>query len=337
MKKIIILFVVIALSSCKEQIKDYVSIQGKITNSSDEALTILGENFQKSITINSDGTFQDTLKVIEGGFHGLTIGSIKSFIYVKNGYDLELNFDKKKFPNSVNFNGNGSGTNNYLFEKVKYINNGKLSDPKWFTGLKKAEFDEKIASISKDLDALLVGAKDLDPEVLKSEQENNIKFIEFFNTGYKRESEMSNVIKKGTPSPKFNYPNTEGENISLDDLKGKYVYVDVWATWCGPCIREIPSLKELNKEYSGKALAIVSLSIDDVANKDKWLKMVADKDLQGIQIMADKAWDSDFIKAYNITGIPRFILIDKEGNILDANAPRPSNPRLKEVLNGLSL
>jgi len=65
--------------------------------------------------------------------------------------------------------------------------------------------------------------------------------------------------------------------------------------------------------------------------------MVADENLQGIQIMADKEWNSDFVRAYNITGIPRFILIDKEGNIVDSNAPRPSNPNLKELFNSLNI
>ena len=67
------------------------------------------------------------------------------------------------------------------------------------------------------------------------------------------------------------------------------------------------------------------------------LKMIQDENLQGIQILADSDWNSDFVKAYKITGIPRFILIDKEGNILDPDAPRPPDPRLKEVLNSLKL
>ncbi|MCK4561887.1 MAG: TlpA family protein disulfide reductase, partial [Flavobacteriaceae bacterium] len=152
-----------------------------------------------------------------------------------------------------------------------------------------------------------------------------------------KEHSSYSALKKGTPSPKFNYPNTKGENVSLDDLKGKYVYIDVWATWCAPCKKEIPFLKELKNEFKNKNIAIVSLSIDKMEHKDKWLKMVADKNLQGIQIMADKDWSSTFITAYHVQSIPRFILIDKEGNIFDANAPRPSDPNLKELLNSLDI
>jgi thiol-disulfide isomerase/thioredoxin len=169
------------------------------------------------------------------------------------------------------------------------------------------------------------------------EQEANLKLVNFYTESYEREHTNAAAFKKGAESPKFSYPDTTGKIVSLDDLKGKYVYVDVWATWCGPCKREIPHLKELDAAYENKDINFVSLSIDKQEDKEKWLKMVQDENLQGIQILADNDWNSDFVKAYNITGIPRFILIDKEGNILDADAPRPSDPRLKEVLNSLNL
>ena len=336
MKKILLLLITIALISCNKEPKDYVSLKGKITNSSTEILSILGKNFKKDITVNEDGTFSDTLKVVDG-FHGFNDGKQQSFIYLKNGYDLTLNFDTKEFPNSVVFKGEGSGTNQYLTQKLLFIQDENLNSLKELFILDKSEFDEKIASISKKLDEMLANADDLDPDVLKQEQDANKRMLEFFTTNYDKENAMASAFKPGTPSPKFNYPDISGKNISLDDLKGKYVYVDVWATWCAPCKREIPYLKELDKEYKDKEIAIVSLSIDKMEHKEKWMTMVKDKNLTGIQIMADKDWNSDFVTAYNIKGIPRFILIDKEGNILDSDAPRPSDPRLKELFNNLDL
>jgi len=336
MKKLLLLLVAIVLFSCKNEPKDYVSLQGKITNVNTEGLTIMGKNFKKHIKVNEDGTFSDTLKVTDG-FHGFNDGKIQSFIYLKNGYDLVLNFDTNEFPNSITYSGEGSSTNKYLTNKLQFIKNEQLDNYKTIFELDKSEFDARIADVTKKLDELLVNAVDLDPEVLKMEQEANVKLVEFYQTNYEKEHTNYSALKKGTPSPKFNYPNTKGENVSLDDFKGKYVYVDVWATWCGPCKREIPFLKELNNEFKDKNIAIVSLSIDKMEHKDKWLKMVADENLQGVQIMADKEWNSDFVRAYNIQGIPRFILIDKEGNIADANAPRPSDPSLKELLNSLDL
>ena len=101
------------------------------------------------------------------------------------------------------------------------------------------------------------------------------------------------------------------------------MYVDVWATWCGPCKAQIPFLKQLEEKYRKEDIAFVSLSIDQLKNISKWKNMIVDKELEGIQIIADKAWRSKFVTDYVIEGIPRFILIDKDGNLMDPMAPRP--------------
>ena len=132
------------------------------------------------------------------------------------------------------------------------------------------------------------------------------------------------TLKKGSPSPSFNYPDSSGKNISLESLKGKLVYVDVWATWCGPCKAQIPFLKQLEEKYREEDIAFVSLSIDQLKNISKWKDMIVDKQLEGIQIIADKAWRSKFVTDYVIEGIPRFILIDKDGNLMDPISPRPA-------------
>ncbi|WP_422104782.1 TlpA family protein disulfide reductase [Winogradskyella sp.] len=145
-------------------------------------------------------------------------------------------------------------------------------------------------------------------------------------------------LAKGMPSPQFvEYENHKGGTTSLEELKGQYVYVDVWATWCGPCIREIPSLKEVEKKFHGKNIAFVSTSIDRAKDHNTWVDMVKNKELGGIQLMADNDWNSKFVKDYAIEGIPRFILIDPDGNIVSADAPRPSNPKLVKMLEELKI
>jgi thiol-disulfide isomerase/thioredoxin len=143
------------------------------------------------------------------------------------------------------------------------------------------------------------------------------------------------TITKGNPSPTFNYENHKGGTTTLESLKGKYVYIDVWATWCGPCLREIPALKEFEKEYENKNVQVVSISIDEAKDYDKWKNMVVEKELGGIQLMADNNWKSKFVEDYAILGIPRFILVDPQGNIVSADAPRPSDPKLRETFDGL--
>ncbi|MEW5675291.1 TlpA disulfide reductase family protein [Flavobacterium enshiense] len=132
----------------------------------------------------------------------------------------------------------------------------------------------------------------------------------------------------GKPSPKFDYENFKGGKTSLESLKGKYVYIDVWATWCGPCRREIPSLQKVEEQYHGKNIEFVSMSIDTKKDYEKWRKFVEEKKLGGIQLFADNDWNSKFVQDYGIEGIPRFILVDPNGNIVSADAPRPSDPKL---------
>jgi len=155
--------------------------------------------------------------------------------------------------------------------------------------------------------------------------------------GLQQEYSQVLVIKKmnGKKAPNFDYENHAGGKTTLESLSGKYVFVDVWATWCGPCRAEIPSLKELEKSFHGKNIAFVSISVDAEKDHDKWKTFVTEKQLTGIQLYAAKTAEPNFIGAFNINTIPRFILIDPSGNVLDADAARPSDPKLKTQLEGL--
>lgn len=144
-----------------------------------------------------------------------------------------------------------------------------------------------------------------------------------------------NKLKKITSSlssPKFvDYENHAGGETSLDDLKGDYVYLDIWATWCAPCLNEIPALKRLMEEYEDRDIKFVSISIDQRKDYEKWKQMVIEKDLKGVQLIADNAWQSDFIQDYQIQAIPRFILLDPNGNIITNRAPYPSDENLINI------
>lgn len=138
-------------------------------------------------------------------------------------------------------------------------------------------------------------------------------------------------LKAGDQSPVFKYLDINGKEVSLDDLKGKYVYIDVWATWCGPCKREIPYLQELEKKMHGKNIVFVSISCDK--SKADWEKMVKEKGLGGVQLHIGD--DRSFMEAYGIKGIPRFILLDKEGKIINPNMTRPSDAQTEKTLGAL--
>lgn len=138
------------------------------------------------------------------------------------------------------------------------------------------------------------------------------------------------TVKKEKPD--FTYENIDGEEVSLSDFRGKLVYIDIWATWCGPCKREIPYLQSMEEDFHGKDVVFLSLSVDKPSNKDKWKSFVKSKNLSGVQIIADKGFYSDFIREFKVNSIPRFMLISKEGEVLNDNAPRPSMKSTRKML-----
>jgi thiol-disulfide isomerase/thioredoxin len=135
---------------------------------------------------------------------------------------------------------------------------------------------------------------------------------------------------KGKPAINFTYPDLQGKQVSLTDFKGKVVLVDVWATWCGPCKQEIPSLKKMEEEMHDKNVVFMSVSVDVEKDHQKWKDFVASEKLSGVQLFAS-GW-SDIAKFYDIKGIPRFMVFDKQGNIVSTDAPRPSSKELRLLL-----
>jgi thiol-disulfide isomerase/thioredoxin len=149
-----------------------------------------------------------------------------------------------------------------------------------------------------------------------------------YNTAKSTKPEMASVG--------FDYENYAGGKTALKDLRGKLVYIEIWATWCGPCIKEMPSLTKLIEEYKdNKDIVFVSISIDAKNEYDKWRTMVPAKNVGGIQLLADKSLESEFMKFYSVGMIPRSIMIDAEGNIISQHAPRPSSPETRTFINDL--
>lgn len=138
------------------------------------------------------------------------------------------------------------------------------------------------------------------------------------------------ILAPGKPAPVFRYSDINGKEYSLEDFRGNLVYIDFWATWCGPCRYELPYLKTLEKDYHSKKVVFVSISLDD--NKSAWEKMVKEQDMKGVQLYGEGAWNSFVAKSYQIRGIPTFFLIDASGSILKPNAPRPSSDEIHSVL-----
>mgnify|MGYP001308870342 CR=1 FL=1 len=184
-------------------------------------------------------------------------------------------------------------------------------------------FNEMIKQYTAEFQSLL--NKVTDTEFIVEAKE---KIKKTTDSWLERKAATDKMPKEGEPAIDFIYPDKDGNEFSLANFKGTLIYVDVWATWCGPCRAEIPYLQKLEEEYHGDNITFLSVSVD--TDKDAWLKMVKEKELGGTQLWAD-GW-SEITKSYAIFGIPRFMLFSADGNVISTNAPRPSSDEIRGLL-----
>lgn len=141
------------------------------------------------------------------------------------------------------------------------------------------------------------------------------------NTKYGKLAQEKILQLKGTQigneAANFSQETPEGKMVSLHDLKGKYVLVDFWASWCGPCRGENPNVVAAFNKYKDKGFTVLGVSFDQ--NKDKWIQAIAADKLTWTQVSDLKGWGNEAGKIYGITSIPQNILLDKEGKIVAKN------------------
>lgn len=144
--------------------------------------------------------------------------------------------------------------------------------------------------------------------------------------------EMAIKFSNGDIAKDFVMRNPANENVSLSAFKGKVIYVDIWATWCGPCKEEMPYLDTLKEKYKhNNEVAFISLSIDDDTQKDRWLKFIKEKNYSANQFIINRIR----LDPYSVTSVPRSIIIDKEFRVAMMYADAPSSPDIKKTIDKL--
>jgi len=329
MKKVLLFLFAIVYSNVSFGQENLVKFQADISNRNGDVLFVKNNKIiVKEIKVDASGHFSSSFEVKEGMYQ-LYDGKEYTEVFLKNGFDLSLKMDAKNFDESIVYTGKGASENNYLAKKVLTdtdFNYEELlaSTPEDFTKKITEKQNTAIATLEKekyDPNFIALQKKGMEMELLQMK-------MEFKN-------KQAQLKLNNAASPTFDYVNFAGGKTKLEDLRGKYVYIDVWATWCGPCRGEIPFLAKVEEKYKGKNIAFISISVDEDKDFEKWKKFVSDKQLGGIQLFADKNWNSEFITSFGINSIPRFILIDPKGILINADAPRPSEPQLQEKLDSL--
>lgn len=136
-------------------------------------------------------------------------------------------------------------------------------------------------------------------------------------------------------APDFTFKDQDGNDVSLSDFRGKVVYMDLWGSWCRPCIKEMPKSKELRQTIGSRDDMVFLYVAVLEPSKEKWLKAIEKFEIEGVTLISNDPEGTDFRNFYDRGSVPWYYLIDKEGKIADIKAKRPSEDGIVEDIKTL--
>lgn len=186
-----------------------------------------------------------------------------------------------------------------------------------FTGIK--FFMNDLINLKADT-LVKVSIKDMSSKEFKKDLKT------FYDALKKKEFMFSG----GEPAPNWEAKDINGKDVSLSSFKGHYVFLEIWATWCAPCVKEVPFFMKLADKYRKKNINFVSISID--TNIDEWKSFVEKRHGEVIHLIDSRGFKSEIMKDYYFNGVPQFMLFDPQGRIVNVKMPRPSDSRVEKHL-----
>lgn len=243
----------------------------------------------------------------------------------------EYNFQREQFKTELALIPLEDSTRrNAILEKVEVVKkdfetyrhqfvDNNPNSPALITTLNQFDLINEIDYVRKIEAALAVSMKGSEYHRMMtttlSQVENQIKFIEMQK---QQEELVANLLKPGSSAPEIALTNPDGRLIKLSSLKGKYVLIDFWASWCGPCRKENPTVVALYNKYRDKGFDIYSVSLDK--DKEKWIQAIQQDGLIWSSHVSDLLmWNSSVVPLYGINSIPFTVLLDKSGNVIATN------------------
>jgi thiol-disulfide isomerase/thioredoxin len=263
-----------------------------------------------------------------------------------NGNDINepaaISFDLTLLPSIVNYHNWHQVVAELLFARMRAGTLKVRKTTSWVADFARAIDNQSLREdyIVEELKHSASGGDYvLFPEVMKEalplvKDPKKVAYIRQLEDRIKMSLNLYKNALPGTDMSAFTFLRPDSSQVALSDYKGKYVFIDVWATWCKPCVSEIPFLKRLEKELHGQDIVFLSLSID--SRPANWKSFMSRHNMTGEQLIAPSANKDPFSQKIGLAGVPRFLILDKEGRMVNSNCcQRPSNPLLKTYLTEL--
>jgi len=369
---IVALFSVL-LSGCKDEPGWDVTIRGKVGFPQQTGVIEIQElkldesGKKESINLSENYTYEKTIRLLEPGYYRISFYGQQAVTFMLDKTDVEINADGNN-PSGF-FEVKGSPDHD-LIKKVQEIMGNIQSSPE----MTQLEQDFSVASASQNMAritelqseylniiekghdqiAALIKEQPASLAVINLLQQNNLldrdKYFDLYLAtadklkkewpDYAVSKQFIEVVDKmkvtaiGQISPEIEMPDPDGQVIKLSSLRGKYVLVDFWAKWCGPCRRENPNVVKAYHKYKDKGFEVFGVSLD--RNREDWVKAIEEDGLTWTHVSDLKYFDSKAAHDFNISAIPFSILLDPNGKIIAKNLRGAAlDKKLEEVLGGI--
>jgi thiol-disulfide isomerase/thioredoxin len=208
----------------------------------------------------------------------------------------------------------------YTLEKIKQLFTGKVRD--YYLNRR---VENRIGG-ANSVEQLNIAQKETQAFV---DAISNVALKKDLANAFTEKKQQLMKVQIGKPAPVFTLFNDQGKAFSLADFKGKVIYIDLWASWCGPCRQEMPAYKKLSEKFkTNPQVAFISIAVYD--GEKEWRNALKEEKPDWLQLY-DK--DRTVAQAYVANAIPKYILIDKEGKMLSFDAPGPGNVQAEQLIN----
>ncbi|MBN2348780.1 MAG: TlpA family protein disulfide reductase [Bacteroidales bacterium] len=323
----LILIISLLIISCSDEDKT-VTFTGEIINPTEEMVWItINDSTQLSSKLDTNNKFTFELNITEANKYRFDHGG-HTFIFLKPGSSLHLTLDTEDFDGAITYSGTDVEENKYLKKRI-LIAQGLQADRFNIPNLYESEFDSLITNTLGVWKKSLLELKNIEKGQYTRFKEDELKELTKIST---IASDYYKSMKKLTPGNEaidFRIEDIHGKEYTLKDFKDNVICIDVWASWCSACLKEMPYLEKLENKFKNHDIKFIVVSIDD--GEDVWKKLLKERNMHGNQYWAKRGQKSDFYMNYQLRDLPVCIIIDKEGKIVKSRAPRPSE-NLEEII-----